>query len=60
MKRYTLLFLATTWLATPVIAKDSLYTRLGGYDGVAAVTDSSLQEEVIKVVGTLKADIVGH
>jgi hemoglobin len=48
------LFLA----ATPALAKDTLYKRLGGYDAIAAVTDSFL--------GKLAADpklgrfFVGH
>jgi hemoglobin len=40
MKRHALIFLAAICFATPAIAKDSLYTRLGGYDGIAAVTDA--------------------
>ncbi|MGQ0484095.1 MAG: group I truncated hemoglobin [Hyphomicrobiales bacterium] len=41
MKRFALvLSLATLLSLAPAQAKDSLYKELGGYDGIAAVTDN--------------------
>jgi hemoglobin len=39
MKRFSLILFAATFIAAPALAKDSLYQRMGGYDGIAAVTD---------------------
>jgi hemoglobin len=54
----TALFLATLALAAPVRADDSLYTQLGGYDAVAAVTDAFLTKAGQDK--TLKRFFVGH
>ena len=44
--------------AVPVQAKDTLYSKLGGYDAIAAVTDAFLKQAGSNK--TLKRFFVGH